>query len=103
MCWPHSPTWPHERCSKWRPEPTHCIVKTFNIEVQRVKAMCNGHGLVNVRLDAAVQPQPNRRDADDAAEPATLLSMDEQTARVFLLLLKAQIAEFDKKKAKSRF
>lgn len=78
-------------------------MKTYTIELQRVKAMSNGHGLINVRLDAAVQPQPNRRDADDAAEPATVLSMNEETARVFLLLLKAQIAEFDKRKAKSRF
>ena len=78
-------------------------MKTYTIELQRVKAMSNGHGLINVRLDAAVQPQPSRRDADDAAEPATVLSMSEETARVFLLLLKAQIAEFDKRKAKSRF
>ena len=78
-------------------------MKTYTIELQRVKAMSNGHGLINVRLDAAVQPQPNRRDDDAAAEPATVLSMNEETARVFLLLLKAQIAEFDKRKAKSRF
>jgi hypothetical protein len=78
-------------------------MKTYTIELQRVKAMSNGHGLINVRMDAAVQPQPQRRDADDGAEPSSVLSMSEETARVFMLLLKAQIAEFDKRKAKSRF
>lgn len=78
-------------------------MKTYNIELQRVKAMTNAHGLINVRLDAAVQPQPRSRDDDSAYEPATVLSMSEETARVFMLLLKAQIAEFDKRKAKSRF
>lgn len=78
-------------------------MKTYNIELQRVKAMSNAHGLINVRLDAAVQAQPRSHDDDGAYEPATVLSMSEETARVFMLLLKAQIAEFDKRKAKSRF
>lgn len=78
-------------------------MKTYSIELQRVKAMANSHGLVYVRVDAAVQPQSNRREADDDAEPATVLNFDEATARVLFLLLKAQIAEFDKRKAKSRF
>lgn len=78
-------------------------MKTYTIELQRVKAMSNGHGLINVRADAAVQPLSARRDADEAAEPSTVLSMDEATARVFMLLLKQQLAEFDKKKPKSRF
>ena len=78
-------------------------MKTYTIELQRVKAMSNSHGLINVRMDAAVQPQSTRRDADDGAELSTVLSFSEETARVFMLLLKAQIAEFDKRKAKSRF
>ena len=78
-------------------------MKTYSIEIQKVKAMSNAHGLIHVRIDAGVAPQPQRRDADDAVEPATLLSMTEDNARVMMLLLKAQIAEFDKRKAKSRF
>ena len=78
-------------------------MKTYNIEIQKVKAMSNAHGLINVRMDALVAPQPQRRDADDAGEPATVLSLTEDNARVMMLLLKAQIAEFDKRKAKSRF
>lgn len=79
-------------------------MKTYAIELQRVKAMSNRHGLISARIDAIVQPQAGRRDAgDDGAEPATVLSFDEDTARVLLLLLKAQLAEFDKKKARSRY
>ena len=47
-------------------------MKTYNIELQRVKAMTNAHGLINVRLDAAVQPQPRSRDDEAAHEPATV-------------------------------
>ena len=78
-------------------------MKPYNIEIQKVKAMSNAHGLIHVRMDASVAPQAKSRDADDAAEPATVLSMTEDNARVLMLLLKAQIAEFDKRKAKSRF
>lgn len=78
-------------------------MKTYNIEIQRVKAMANSHGLVNARIDAIVAPQSNRRDPDDDSEPQTVLSFNEDTARVLFLLLKAQLAEFDKRKAKSRF
>ena len=78
-------------------------MKTYSIEIQRVKAMRNGHGLIHARIDAIVTPQSTRHDPDDAGEPHTVLSMSEDTARVMLLLLKAQIAEFDKRKAKSRF
>ena len=77
-------------------------MKTYAIELQRVKAMSNAHGLINVRMDAAVQPLPARRNDDDAAEPHSVLSMTEETARVMLLLLKAQLAEFDKRKARSQ-
>ena len=78
-------------------------MKTYNIEIQKVKAMANAHGMINVRMDASVAPQTQHSDADDAGEPATVLSMTEDNARVMMLLLKAQIAEFDKRKAKSRF
>lgn len=79
-------------------------MKTYSIELQRVKAMAVGQGLVRARIDAIVQPQAARRDADEVgAEPSTVLSFDEDTARVLFLLLKAQLAEFDKKKAKSRY
>ena len=73
-------------------------MKTWNIEVQRVKAMTNGNGLIRVQIDALVQPAAAR----DEGTPTTLLSLDEATARVLMLLLKTQLAEFDSRKAKSR-
>ena len=79
-------------------------MKTYAIEVQRVKAMSNAHGLIHARIDALVQPQAARRGDDESgAEPLSLLSMNEETARVLVLLLKAQLAEFDKRKPRSRF
>ncbi len=81
-------------------------MKTYAIELQRVKAMANDRGVINARIDALVQPQQARRgaaDEDDAGEPLSVLSMSEDTARVLMLLLKAQLAEFDKRKARSRF
>ena len=78
-------------------------MKTYTIEIQKVKAMSNGHGLINARIDAIVAQQSSRQNPDDTAELHTVLSFNEDTARVLLLLLKAQLAEFDKRKAKSRF
>ena len=78
-------------------------MKTYNVEIQKVKSMSNSHGEVHVRVDALVAAQTFRDNPDDAAEPHTVLSLTEANARVMLLLLKAQIAEFDKRKAKSRF
>ena len=79
-------------------------MKTYSIEVQRVTAMSNDRGTINARIDAIVQPVSPHRSQDDSDEQAhTLISMNEDTARVLMLLLKAQLAEFDKRKAKSRF
>ncbi len=79
-------------------------MKTYAIELQKVKAMGNDHGVIKARIDALVQAQPPQRgNADDAGETLSVLSMNEDTARVLMLLLKAQLAEFDKRKARSRF
>ena len=73
-------------------------MKTYSIEIQKVKAMANSQGLIRAQIDALVQPAAAR----DDGVPTTLLSMSEETARVLMLLLKAQLAEFDARKAKSR-
>jgi hypothetical protein len=73
-------------------------VKTYKIEMHKVKAMSNGNGLIQAKIDALVLPVTAR---DDQAE-TTLLSMSEETARVMLLLLKAQLAEVDGRKARSQ-
>ena len=74
-------------------------MKTFSIELQRIKAMSNSHGLVRARVDAMVQPTAPR---DDAGEPSSTLSLTVENARVLLLLLKAQLAEIDGRKARSQ-
>jgi hypothetical protein len=61
-------------------------VKTYKIEINKVKAMSQGNGLVEAKIDALVLPMTAR---DDQPE-TTLLSMSEATARVMFLLLKAQ-------------
>jgi hypothetical protein len=73
-------------------------MKTWNIEIQKVKAMANGNGLVRAQIDALVQPLPAR----DEGEPSTIISLSEANARVLMLLLKTQLAELDSRKAKSR-
>ena len=73
-------------------------MKTWNIEIQRVKAMSNANGLIRAQIDAMVQPSAPH----DDGVPTTVLQFSEETARVMLLLLKAQLAEFDARKAKSR-
>jgi predicted xylose isomerase-like sugar epimerase len=79
-------------------------MKTYAIELQRVKAMANQHGVISARIDALVQAHSTKRAAaDDASEMLSVLSMSEDTARVLMLLLKGQLAEFDKRKARSRF
>jgi len=73
-------------------------MKTWNIEVQKVKAMAHGHGLIRAQIDALVQPAPAR---DEGIE-SSILSLSEDNARVLVLLLKARLAELDSRKAKSR-
>jgi hypothetical protein len=78
-------------------------VKTHQIEIQRVKAMNNSHGLIRVQIDASVQSLAPGRSGDGGdAMPSSVLTMSEETARVMLLLIKGQLAEFDSRKARSR-
>lgn len=73
-------------------------MKTFQIELQKIKSATNRNGLIEARIDALVLPK-NTRGEDEAT---TTLSFDEATARVLMLLLKQQLAEFDGRKARSR-
>jgi hypothetical protein len=73
-------------------------VKTFQIELQKVKSMSNRNGLVETRIDALVLPVNARGDDN----PSTTLSFNEETARVLMLLLKQQLAEVDGRKARSQ-
>jgi uncharacterized membrane protein affecting hemolysin expression len=73
-------------------------LKTYHIELQRVKAMSNAHGLVRMQIDALVQTLAPQ----DAGAPTSLLSLTEDNARVLQALLKAQLLEVDKRKARSQ-
>lgn len=73
-------------------------LKTHHIELQRLKAATQGSGLVEFAIDAAISPRPP---ADDKA-PTSVLSMSEANARVLLALIKAQLGEIDKRKARSQ-
>jgi hypothetical protein len=75
-------------------------MKTHAIELQRIKSLSNSHGLVVARVDATVQSLPNR--GDDGAEPSSQLSFTVENARVLFVLLKAQLAEVDSRKARSQ-
>jgi hypothetical protein len=76
-------------------------MKTFTIEVQRIKSASNSHGLIRARVDALVQAMPSR-DEDAGAAPSSTLALTIENARVLLLLLKAQLAEVDARKARSQ-
>jgi hypothetical protein len=73
-------------------------VKTWNVEIQHIKGMSNANGLIRAQIDALVQPASGR----DDGVPSSVLSLSEANARVLMLLLKTQLAEFDSRKAKSR-
>lgn len=73
-------------------------MKTYDIEVQRLKSMQHDKGVFDIRIDALVLPRPLR---DDQVASSSLRLPVEQ-ARALLILLKQQIAELDKLQPRSR-
>ena len=74
-------------------------MKTYEIEIQRLKAMSHANGLIEAQIDALVQPASF---SADGSAPTTRLRMTEANARVLQALLKTQLAELDKRKARSQ-
>jgi len=73
-------------------------LKTFDIELQRLKSMRHDMGLIEIGVDALVLPRSAR---EDAAQSSTLrLPVDQ--ARALMVLLKQQLAELDKLQPRSR-
>ena len=72
--------------------------KITRIEVQRYKAARNLTGLVEIGFDVLFLQKP----APEDREPMHVLSMSEADARSLMMLLKSQLAEFDKRKARSQ-
>ncbi len=73
-------------------------MKTYDIEVQRLKSLKHDRGLIEVDMDALVLPRPGR---DDAAT-SSCLRLPVDHARSLLVLLKQQLAELDKLNPRSR-
>ncbi len=73
-------------------------MKTYDIEVQRLKALRHDRGVFELQLDALVLPRTARDDA--AAGSCLRLPVDQ--ARALHLLLKQQLAELDKLNPRSR-
>jgi hypothetical protein len=73
-------------------------VKPYDIEVQRLKSMKHGKGLIEVSIDALVM---TRQLSDDEA-PTSCLRIPVDHARTLLMLLKQQFAALDKLQPRSR-
>lgn len=73
-------------------------MKTYEIEVQRLKSIKHDTGLIELSVDAAVLPRPVR---DDQAG-ASCVRLSVEHARSLLILLKQQLAELDKLQPRSR-
>lgn len=73
-------------------------MKTYDIEVQRLKSIRHDKGLIELGVDLLVLPRPVR---DEPAAGSRLQLTVEQT-RALLILLKQQIAELDKLQPRSR-
>lgn len=73
-------------------------MKTYDIEVQRLKSMKHDKGLIELGIDALVLPRPAR----DEQAATSCLRLPVEHARSLLILLKQQIAELDKLQPRSR-
>jgi hypothetical protein len=73
-------------------------VKTYDIELQRLKSMRHDKGLIEVGVDVLVLPRPAR----DEQSAASSLRLSVEQARELLILLKQQVAELDKLQPRSR-
>ena len=73
-------------------------MKTYDIEVQRLKSLRHDMGLIEIGLDALVLARPVR----DEASSTSCLRVPVEHARTLLVLLKQQLADLDKLQPRSR-
>jgi hypothetical protein len=73
-------------------------LKTYDIDVQRLRSLRHDRGLIEIGIDAQVLPRAARD--DDAGSSRLQMPVDQ--ARSLLLLLKQQLAELDKQLPRSR-
>lgn len=86
--------WPQARAT----EP----MRTYQIEIQRLKSITHDHGSLDLNVDALVLPSAKPRGGDEDATPGTVISLSEKDARSLLILLKAQLAELEPRKGRSQ-
>lgn len=72
-------------------------MKTYDIELQRLKWARHDKGLIELGVDILLQP----RSAKDE-QSVSCLSLPVDDARTLLILLKQQLAELDKLQPRSR-
>ena len=73
-------------------------MKTYDIDVQRLKSARHDKGVIELAADIAVLPRTARDD-----QPATSsLRLPVEHARTLVILLKQQLAELDKLQPRSR-
>ena len=73
-------------------------MKTYDIEVQRLKSVRHDKGVIELAIDALVLPRPVR----DGDPPSSGLRLPVEHARSLLILLRQQLAELDKSQPRSR-
>ena len=73
-------------------------VKTYDIEVQRLKSARHDKGVIELGVDVSIVPRPVR----DGQPETSGLRLPLEHARSLLILLKQQIAELDKLQPRSR-
>ncbi len=73
-------------------------MKTYDIEVQRLKSTRLDKGVIEIAVDALVMP----RAARDDVSPSSCIRLPVEHARSLLILLRQQIAEVDKLQPRSR-
>ena len=74
------------------------LLKTYDIEVQRLKSIRHDKGLIELGIDTLVLPRKARDDALDSS----CLRLPVEHARSLLILLRQQLAELDKLQPRSR-
>jgi hypothetical protein len=73
-------------------------MKTYDIEIQRLKSVKHDRGLIEIGVDVLVLPRPAR----DEQAVTSCLSLPVDDARTLLILLKQQLTELDKLQPRSR-
>jgi hypothetical protein len=73
-------------------------MKTYDIEIQRLKSARHFKGLIELGVDILLLPRPAR---DEGAE-TSCISLPVDDARTLMLLLKQQLTELDKSQPRSR-